>query len=174
MKTKLLFMFVIVAIALIPTKMFAQATQTVSGSAKIMTPITLTKTADLHFGTLTSAATLGTCVLSTSSATRTPSGGVALVAATPTPSNAAFTVGGQGGAAYTITLPTDVTVLFGTESMTISDFKIKAASAASEGAVGTIAAGGTDTFVIGGTLNVGASQVAGVYTADFNVSVTYN
>jgi hypothetical protein len=34
--------------------------------------------------------------------------------------------------------------------------------------------GGTNTFQVGATLNVGINQAAGVYTATFPVTVNYN
>ncbi len=174
MRTKLFFVLAVVAIALVPTRMFAQSSSaTASGSATIMVPITITKSVDLNFGSMSSGTVAGTCVLSTG-AIRTQGGGVTLVSASPTATNAAFSVGGQGSATYAITLPSSLTVTYGANNMSIDTFTAKAASAASDGTTGTLAAGGTDTFVVGGTLHVDANQAAGTYTANFNVSVAYN
>jgi hypothetical protein len=40
-------------------------------------------------------------------------------------------------------------------------------------ATATLSAGGTTNFTVGGTLTVGASQAAGVYTGTYTVNVNY-
>lgn len=39
---------------------------------------------------------------------------------------------------------------------------------------GILSAGGTQTLLVGATVHVGVSQVAGAYTGLFNVDVVYN
>jgi hypothetical protein len=41
------------------------------------------------------------------------------------------------------------------------------------GTKGTIGTGGAASFLVGATLNVAASQVAGTYSGSFNVTVSY-
>ena len=55
------------------------------------------------------------------------------------------------------------------DPMTITDF-----TSSPSGINGLLSAGGTQTLYVGGTLNVGATQVAGVYAGTFDVTVTYN
>jgi len=83
---------------------------------------------------------------------------------------ATFTVGGEPNATYAITLPDDVTVtLTGAgDPMAVTDF------VSSPVGTGTLSGGGLQTLYVGATLNVGAAQVAGVYTGTFDVTVTYN
>jgi hypothetical protein len=38
----------------------------------------------------------------------------------------------------------------------------------------SIVSTGTDSFAVGGTLNIGATQIPGVYTGTFDVTVDYN
>src|SRR5688572_1831798 len=83
----------------------AQATATASASATIVTPISISKTADMHFGNVAvNASNNGTVVLAPAG-TRNATGGVTLPAAAGTPAAAAFTVSGQANYTYAITLP---------------------------------------------------------------------
>jgi hypothetical protein len=174
MKTKFFFLLAVLAFALVPAGLFAQTAQeTASGSATILVPISIHKDADLNFGSMTPGTNGGTCVLTTGTS-REKTGDITLTGAAPTPANAAFTVGGQAGAAYTITLPGSLVVSNGTDNMTIGTFVAKALSKTADGTVGQLSGTGADTFVVGATLTVGAAQPQGLYKADFNVSVTYN
>ena len=75
-------LFVIIAAVVMvtgfTTKVKAQATENTAAAARIVTPISITETSSLHFGTMAiSAGAPGTCVLSTQGA-RTQTGGVNL------------------------------------------------------------------------------------------------
>ncbi|MDB5152910.1 MAG: hypothetical protein JWR54_1661 [Mucilaginibacter sp.] len=152
---------------------FAQTdvkTATASASATIIAPISITKVNDLNFGNVIATSTGGTVVLSPASA-RTESG-VQLPTVAGTVSAASFTVTGQDGYAYTVTLPADgyaIKTGGGTaaETMTLSAF--------TSNSTGTLT-GGSQTLSVGATLNVVANQTAGVYTnaTGFDVSVNYN
>lgn len=152
----------------------AQVTANAPTTATIVAPIGITKNVDMKFGNVAVSSTTGT-VLMTASATptRTPSGGVTLPAATGTPTAAKFTVTGEGVYTYAITLPTSALTLdesgVGTATMTVSTFT------STPSATGTLTAGSQIVYV-GATLNVGASQVAGLYenTTGFAVTVNYN
>ena len=48
------------------------------------------------------------------------------------------------------------------------------ASIAPSATTGTLNGSGQINFTVGGTLTVGASQAAGVYTGNYNVTVNYN
>ncbi|MDB5015096.1 MAG: hypothetical protein JWQ25_3298, partial [Daejeonella sp.] len=87
---------------------FAQTdvkTDQASASATIITPITIAKVNDMSFGNIVSTATGGTVILSTAGG-RTESG-VQLGAVAGTVTAASYTVTGQSGYAYTVTLPAD-------------------------------------------------------------------
>ena len=150
---------------------FAQATATASASANIITPISIVKTVDMNFGNVAvSATTAGTAVLAPAG-TRTTggAGGVTLPATTGTVSAASFTVSGQGGYTYAITLPTSCVITDGaSHNMTVNSFT------SSPSATGTLSAGGTETLNVGATLNVTAGQASGLYTNATGVPVTVN
>ena len=156
------------------------ATATVGGT--IITPITITKNADMNFGTVLASAA-GTVVLIPGVANPTYTGvshygGLGTVA----PSTAQFTVNGNFSNAYSISvtnLPTTVvnggaTMAVGTWTMaTANNFSYTGATGSGSG---TLSASGVQTFEIGATLTVAAGQTAGTYTAaaPINIIVNYN
>jgi hypothetical protein len=131
----------------------------------------------MHFGTLgVLAGTGGTCVVSTAGV-RSATSGVTLSAMAPLFSLATYTVTGEPTYTYAITLPATITVTKAVtlETMTIGTLLAKSTSGVeSHTATGTLAAGGTEAFTVGGTLTVIAAQVPGVYAGTFDVTVAYN
>lgn len=158
-------------------RVLAQATENTAAGAVIITPIAITESSPLHFGVMAVlAATPGTCVLSTSGV-RTQTGGVNLSAQTPSATNAAYDVSGQASTTFAITLPATITVtetIGGVETMTIGTLLAQTASAGVDGLTGTLDGSGADSFTVGGTLSVAASQLAGTYSGSFDVTVAYN
>lgn len=143
------------------------ATTSAGAAAEVVTAIAITKTKDLNFGDVVSGSTAGTVVI-TPQAVRSATGGATL-GNTGGASNAEFTVNGDAGANYSITLPsTDVTLTSGMNSMAVNVFT------SSPSGTGTLSGGGEQTLKVGATLNVGASQPSGTYTGSFDVTVTYN
>ena len=142
----------------------AADTATATASAELVTPITVSKTADLDFGRLSSGAAGGTSVVSAAGA-RSVTGDV--VEEGGTVSAASFDVTGSTGLGYDITLPTSISITSGGDSMTVNAFTSDKA-----GNAGTLT-GGTDSFSVGGTLTVAASQATGTYTGTFDVTVAY-
>lgn len=159
-------------------KVMGQATENTAAGAKLITPISISETSALHFGTMSvKTGTGGTCVLSTQGV-RTQTGGVDLSSQTPAATNAAYSVSGQAATTYAITLPETITVtetVGETETMSIGSLLARTASAGADGLTGTLSdPAGTDTFTVGGTLTVPLAQLAGVYAGTFDVTVAYN
>jgi hypothetical protein len=151
------------------TSTFAQVTVSANATATIVTPISITKTADMSFGNVAvQSSTAGTVVLATDNS-RTQTGGVTLPATTGTVSAAIFTVSGEGAYTYTITLPSSLTISNSAINMTINTFT------STPSGTGTLSSG-SQTLKVGATLNVAAAQAAGTYTSatPFNVTVNYN
>ncbi|AWG20480.1 hypothetical protein FFWV33_02510 [Flavobacterium faecale] len=156
------------------------AATTTNAGAVLLKAMTLSQTAPLHFGSnvlVTNAG--GTVVLPSNSSTRTYTGGVATSAATPTATNAAYNVTGTALETYALTLPTTTTVTHttvasGVYQMDITDMKARFNGAGSDAVTSTLSSSGTDSFTLGGTLTVQASQIGGVYAGTFNVSIDYN
>ena len=148
---------------------FAQVTATAETSANIIGPISIMKNTNMSFGNVAVSPTVaGTVVLDVASA-RTKTGGVTLPVITGTVAAAKFTVSGQSGTTYSITLPASVVLTNGGNSMTVDGFT------STPTATGSLATGTQELFV-GATLNVAAGQISGLYTntSDLVVSVNYN
>lgn len=135
------------------------ATATATARAKILKNITLTKTADLDFGTIVVGATGATVTLS-------PAGvrNCGVLTCTGTPTAAAFGISGTTGETVTIAATGSATLTSGTNSMPINTYTTSAA---------TRVLTGTDSFSVGASLVVAANQADGVYTGSVNVTVDY-
>ena len=165
---KLIALFAAIVLVSGFTIVSAQVTATATGSATIITPIAISKTTDMNFGSVAISATAGTVVL-TPASTRSITGGVTLPAVTGTVAAAVFAVSGLGSSTYSILLPTTYTITSGGNNMTVTNFTSTPSS------TGTLS-GGAQNVQVGATLNVAASQAAGTYTngTGFNVTVNYN
>ena len=148
----------------------AQSSATATATATIITPITITKNTDMNFGNVAVQSTTGGTVVMVPAGTRSATGGVTLPGASGTVSAASFTVNGETGYSYAITLPTSVVLTDpASHSMQVEDFS------STPTATGMLT-GGTETINVGATLKVTAAQPAGVYTSasPFTVTVNYN
>jgi len=147
-----------------------QVSATANASATIVTPISIANTADLAFGNLIVGAAGGTAVISPAGA-RSVTGDVVVPATPGTFNAAAFTVTGEAGFTYSITLPAAATTITsGANTMTVNTWT------STPTPTGTIGGGGTQALTVGATLNVAGSQAAGTYTSGtaFTVTVNYN
>lgn len=174
MKTNLLSLAAIFAIALFSNNVSAQAVVSnpaATASATIITPIAVSKSVDLNFGDISTNGQDGTVKIDNALIhNRTATGGASFSAANSgTVTSAKFTVTGVPGYQYSITIPTTVTLTHtdNTNSMVVS------AIGNSVGSTGTLTAGTQDIYV-GGTLNLVGAQVAGVYTNTTSLTVTVN
>jgi hypothetical protein len=163
--------------AVFSTGALAQAAPASATSANttttIVAPIAISTTTPLNFGSFATLSTGGTLVLS-SLGSRTATGGVKLTAATGSPTAAAFAVSGEVSYAYTISLPTTLTLTTavtgaGTKTMVVGTFE------SSIGTAGTLT-GGSQNFTVGALLTVGSAQAVGTYinATGFIVTVNYN
>ncbi len=141
------------------------ASATATASATIVQAITLSNTVPLNFGSIAPSATGGNVVVNSADTRTTCSGGQFCSGAV---TSANFVVAGAANFAYSITLPATAASLTGAgTAMAVNTF------AHSAGASPALDATGAATFKVGGTLAVGASQAAGLYTGSFSVSVDY-
>jgi hypothetical protein len=153
------------------------ATASGSGKATIVRPLTLVKTADLNFGAIIPAPTAGTVTID--SATGAISSAGAVTRAGGSPSRATFITITDGigfiqvriaTTALTLTRPgggsmTATLVLNNLPGLQFGSTPTQKTAFVGDNAVVTIG--------VGGTLNVGANQPKGVYTATFNVTADY-
>lgn len=138
-----------------------------TASTTILLPLSVVKLQDMDFGDL-STTTAGTAVLDPNSGGLSATGGVTPIGGTP---HCAQFVGTAGSASVVNikpqTGPATLTRVGGTETMTVSNFTIQGQNKR------TLAKLESFTFLVGGTLAVGAGQVEGLYTGTFNVTVQY-
>jgi len=172
MKTKILSMSILmIGFAL---GSFAQSTAYASTTAVLVTPIAISKTTDMHFGTVASSATAGTVVLDYSDG-RTATGGASLPAGSVTQKTAVFAVTGEGTSAFSISIPSAPIILTGSVAgtMTVGSFVCDGGTSASLTA-------GAVTLKVKATLNVPANTVSGTYSnalansSALFVTVNYN
>lgn len=152
----------------------ASASASAASTATVAQPIALLKTTDLAFGSLVRPS-LGsnTVTIDPTSGSRSITGtGDAALAANQAVSAATYSVSGQGGAAFSITVPRSFTMTRagGTETLPVS----LSASAASGALSGSLGSTGSANFRIGGSLSLSSTTVAGDYIGAFDVTVGYN
>ncbi|MFV8392079.1 DUF4402 domain-containing protein [Flavobacterium sp. LB2P6] len=146
----------------------------------IVAPITISNTAALTFGSFATTSEVGTLKVATDGV-RSKTGGVTLTSNNVGGTAASFTVGGEAGYSYAISIPTSLsltttTVATGTgttassQTMTVNSLLTSLADGARVG----LLTGGTQSFTIGGTLNVNAYQSVGAYTSATGLTVTVN
>lgn len=154
--------------ALFATSAFAQVSdsETVTATATILSPINLTKTNNMSFGSIVSDEDGGTI----DSETGMASDGVTLVG---TPNSATFTVTGQAGETFGINIPSNV-ILDGSGSAAGAPSMPAALSLVSGTSTGNVLPD-ADGFKVKGVLTVAgsATQLAGPYSGEFLVDVAY-
>jgi hypothetical protein len=129
-----------------------------TATAKVLTPIAVTQTTQLDFGTFTAGAAVGS--IDQNGAT-TAGGGATKVA---DGADGVFTVTGEASTNYTVNIPA-TTVLTGAGTDMTVTFDAVAAQA--------LDASGDDTFNVTGDLAVAANQAAGTYNGTYTVTVSY-
>lgn len=142
------------------------ATKDASGKALILVPLTLTKVADLDFGTIIASSTSGTVSIAADGSGQSITGGVTPLASAPG-SPAQFAGAGTPNEQVSLFLAPPATIKdVAGDSMPIS-MNLEATS---------VTIDSTRAFFVGvgGTVNVGANQPDGVYTGTFTVLAQYN
>jgi len=163
---------ILVAILLLTVSVlsFGQVTVTASTSVNIVAPIGMTLGTNMNFGNVATAGSAGTVILSTAGV-RTAGTGVTFPATTGTVTAASFAVTGSGSFTYIITLPASDVVLTGgpTANVKVNTF------VSNPSGTGALTAG-AQTLLVGATLNLPASTLAGAYSnaSDLAVTVNYN
>ena len=157
---------------------YGQSSASASTTAVLITPLSITKTFDLDFSTLSSSATAGTAVIDAQSGDLTPTGGVTQTGAT-NEQVATFTITGEGSDVITVANShTSITLENATsDQLTVNTFRYSMDAGAEQtfNGTATIASGGTSTLTVGATLNIPANTPAGTYnsTSDFTITINY-
>ena len=153
---------------------FAQATasQSTTGSATIIRPITLSKTSDIAFGKVVRPSTgTSTVAIDAASGTRSISGGDGVLLSS-TATRAAYSVGGEGGQSFSISVPSSFSMAHGGGGSAIS---VALTGTATSGTLsGSLGADGSSSFGVGGSFDVSSTTATGSYSGTFTVTVQYN
>lgn len=150
------------------------ASTTGTGSITILRPLTLTKNADLHFGTVVRPTTgAGTAVISAAGA-RSVTGGVVGLASGDTPQAAQFTVDGEGGQSVSVTVPATFSIANGSDTLVVTTSNNLSGSAAAQTLSNALGAAGSLVFKVGGSVPVASTSPTGLYSGTFTVSAAYN
>jgi len=166
--------FAAIAMMAFTTNAVAQssATGTAATSAKVITPIKITKDVDMNFGNLVATGAGGAIVLPTTGA-RTGAAAILLGTQNGTVTAASFTVTGEIDFTYAITLPA---APFNVSNADATPATMEVgAFVSSPDATGTLTSG-TETLIVGATITLLADQASGAYTnaSDLAVIVFYN
>lgn len=132
-------------------------------SARIIQPITILSEQGIDFGSFT--AVQGGSITIHYGGVRT-SGDVELLINSTRPARLA--VSGEEGFSYTINLPATASLNSGTEIMQLTHIHVL------DGVLTRTITQGSNLIGIGATLQVGASQVPGIYSGSFSVNVVYD
>lgn len=157
-----------------PSMAQSSGSATGTGSITVVRPLTVTKNADLKFGTVVRPSTgSGTVVISAAGA-RTVTGGVVGLASGDTPAAAQFTLDGEGGQSVSITVPATFAMSNGADNLTVTTSNNLTGSAAAQTLSNALGSAGVLSFKVGGSAPILSTAATGVYTGSFVVSAAYN
>jgi len=148
------------------TSAFAQsATATATASVTFVSPLSITKTADLNFGSIIAGPAGGGITID-------PDGGQYPNSVVVLPggySNAQFAVSGVPNSSYSIVLPVSAIVSNGDSAYDLVAVDFTSLPSGT----GTLSADGTQTLGVGATMHITHAQVPGNYSGTFDVTVMY-
>ena len=154
----------LVSLAAVAAHAQSSASATASALAKVISPIAITKTADLNFGTIITGPA-GTVIVSPAGVET--ASGATVVNPNPNVSAAQFSVTGEPSTAYSIALPSTITITNGAQTMTVDNFTSNPTP------TGLLSGAGAQSLAVGARLNVLANQAVGNYAGTFTVTVAY-
>ena len=135
----------------------------------MLQPLTLSRIADLDFGTVAGSAVAGSVTVNSDTGIRTQGGGVTLVPSSPT--RARFDGYGQPNQSVQLTLnpPVGNVLLSGTNTVSVVSMTLDNANATSR----TTDVNGNFTVYVGGSFGIAANQPNGLYAANFDLTADY-
>lgn len=151
-----------------------ESSKMVNSDAEIVAPISLSNLAaeGLDFGTIAKGAAVTTITVP---ATANPlpeydSGDARVLSSTPVKA-AKFTVSGEAGKAYYISLPSTAALIGSSGQLTLANFKC---SKSTNGTAVLVGNPEEDSFYVGASLQITPSTTQGEYVGTFSVTVSYN
>ena len=136
----------------------------VANQSAVANPITITQQSDLVFGRYAATQSQGgTVTINPTTGGKTVTGPLFDFGAAH--QRAKFHITGDSGKAFSITLPSQITITAGSETMTVNAFTSDPSGSP------LIDPDSTKTLWVGATLNLSANQASGSYTGQFTVTV---
>ncbi|WP_409020869.1 DUF4402 domain-containing protein [Brevundimonas vesicularis] len=154
----------------------AQSSSSASGqgSITVIRPLTVSKSADMKFGTVVRPSTGSGSVIISNAGARTVSGGAVALNSGDTPQAAQFNIEGEGGQSVSVTIPATFSMINGAESLTVTTNNSLGANASAQTLSNALGSAGTLNVRVGGTVALPSTAATGVYTGTFTVSAAYN
>ncbi|MCX7284632.1 MAG: DUF4402 domain-containing protein [Novosphingobium sp.] len=148
-------------------------------SAEIVVSLTVTRHADLEFGAIASSSQPGTVTVSPVGES-VATGGSRIICCMASQA-ARFSVDGEAGRAYTISIPASVIArgdpvrksAARPPDLVVNDLKARTESRPDSGASGVLDGAGKDGFSVGGTLHIPGNVPPARYEASVPVTVVY-
>jgi len=147
-------LLILVAIVSLPSALSAAA-------------LAITKNADLTFGSFVGGGGYAGSVTVDTAGARSASGAILLLGGQPFAA-ARFTISGNAGTHYSMTLPASAVVTSGAVQATLSQLTTSIPTS------GTLPTEGSVTFTVGGTVTVNTTQNNGTYSGTFDIVVGRN
>ena len=139
------------------------AMQLILASEGSADPTSVTRDQDLNFGMVVGGSGYAGTITISASGVRSFSGSIVPLGSAFSP--ARFTITGNVGKTYTVTLPASFTINSGEDQMAVS------AITSSIPLTGAIPAGGGLPFSVGGTLSINSTQKNSLYSGSLSVTV---
>ena len=158
----------------LPGAVLAQTSASGTGSLTIIQPLTITKNADLQFGSVVRPVSAAGAVAVAVTGARTVTGDIQALASGDTPQAARFTISGEGGHALSVTIPASFTLANGAQSLVVTTTNNLTGALSAQTLSGTAGGAGALDVRVGGTVALSTTTPAGLYTGAFTVSTAYN
>lgn len=141
------------------------ASDSTTAGARIVNSLSVIKTADLEIGKIVPAQQGGVIKIG---ATGTVECDATLTCLDESISPATFSVQGQAGYAYAVTLPNEIVMSNGNTQLRVTSVT------SSVGTSGLLDASGLGELSVGGSVQVGEQQETGSYSGQFHITLEYN
>ena len=140
--------------------------------ASVFRPIALSGATGLAFGKIVRPSTgTGTVTVNNATGVRSVTGTGAIGLNSPTPSRASYSVSGEGGQVFSLTVPASFSMTGPGPALTVTLTPTASGSQTLSSALGSA---GTFSFGVGGSFPISSTTTTGAYSGSYGVTVQYN
>lgn len=163
---------IVLASAIAPAQAQSTANTSATAGITVIQPISIVANKNMNFGTFVRPGSTTTVTLSNAGVI---SGLTAVNTSGNAPSQAQFTITGEGGQAINITVPATITLTSSANTLTVNTTADSGTtgSAVASTLSGTIGSAGTKVVNVGGTVSLTSTQASGAYTGSITVTAAY-